>query len=62
MYMNFLIAGGQKLTFLSKQPLLTAGNSSHQITKAFMKIQLTSVAATTTNTITTMVIDPGIFL
>jgi E1A-binding protein p400 len=46
--------GGQKLTFLSKQPLLTAGNSSHQITKAFMKIQLTSVAATTTNTITTM--------
>ncbi|XP_044271638.1 helicase domino isoform X1 [Tribolium madens] len=46
-------AGGQKLTFLSKQPLLTAGNSGHQITKAFMKIQLTSVAATTTNTITT---------
>ncbi|RZB39782.1 helicase domino, partial [Asbolus verrucosus] len=46
--------GGQKLTFLSKQPLLTAGNTSHQITKAFMKIQLTSVTATTTNTITTV--------
>ncbi|KAJ3642802.1 hypothetical protein Zmor_025555 [Zophobas morio] len=45
-------AGGQKLTFLSKQPLLTAGNS-HQITKAVMKIQLTSVATTTTNTATT---------
>lgn len=33
---------GQKVTFLSKQPITTT-NASHQITKAYVKFQLTSV-------------------
>lgn len=50
--------GHQKLTFLSKQPVLTpssGSNISHPITKAYVKIQLTSssVAASTANTATT---------
>lgn len=34
---------GQKVTFLSKQPITTT-NAGHQITKAYVKFQLTSVA------------------
>ncbi|KAJ8964537.1 hypothetical protein NQ314_004832 [Rhamnusium bicolor] len=46
--------GGQKLTFLSKQPVSTIGNAGHAMTKAFVKFQLTSVTtATSTTTITT---------
>lgn len=33
---------GQKVTFLSKQPISSA-NAGHQITKAYVKFQLTSV-------------------
>lgn len=37
---------GQKVTFLSKQPIATS-NAGHQITKAYVKFQLTSVPGTT---------------
>ncbi|CAG9834785.1 unnamed protein product [Diabrotica balteata] len=44
--------GGQKLTFLSKQPVSTIGNAGHAVTKAYVKFQLTSV--TTASTFTTV--------
>uniref|UniRef100_A0A6P7G1I3 Helicase domino-like isoform X1 n=1 Tax=Diabrotica virgifera virgifera TaxID=50390 RepID=A0A6P7G1I3_DIAVI len=47
--------GGQKLTFLSKQPVSTIGNAGHAVTKAYVKFQLTSVTtASTFTTVTTV--------
>ncbi|XP_056644553.1 helicase domino isoform X1 [Diorhabda sublineata] len=42
--------GGQKLTFLSKQPVATIGNA---VTKAFVKFQFTSITTSPTFTTTT---------
>lgn len=51
-------SAGQKVTFLSKQPIGTT-NAGHQITKAYVKFQLTSVpggAVATAGAVSTLVV------
>lgn len=53
--------GGQKLTFLSNQPVSTLGSAPQQLTKAFVKFQLGSVASTSSSNATTTVCNLKIY-